>query len=224
MRLAAIVASMLLGGSALACGPETLERAAMARAGRPGEVVLADGRVLRLAGLHLTTVDALPVRSGETVAFATLGEPDRWDRLPAIVFALPEGDEPVFLQAWLAASGRAAIRFEPALTSCWPLLVAAEAKARAQPPLPVEAGRYARVGGRVVRVGEGRTAQFITLIDEAGLRTTGLVQKRMLQRLKTGGVDVPALRGHIVRLRGVRSLRNPHVIAVSRAEQIEVVR
>jgi hypothetical protein len=210
--------------SARACGPDALERASVARFGGPGEIVLADGRVLRLAGLHGAAVAALPVRPGDAVAFAALAEPDRWERLPAIVFALPEGGDPVFLQAWLASTGRAAIRFEPALGACWPLLVAAEAKARAVPPLPVEAGRYARVEGRVTRVGEGRTAYFITLIDDAGGRITGLVQKRMLPRLKQAGVDVPALRGHILRLRGVRSLRNPQVIAVSRAEQIEIVR
>ncbi len=225
MRLVLIPAAALLGASAaFACGPEVLERAAVARIGGPGEIVLADGRLLRLAGMYVPAGASLPIQPGDAVAFAALAEPDRWQRLPSIVFALPDDGEPVFLQAWLASSGRAAIRFEPALGGCWPLLIAAESKAHSVPPLPVEAGRYARVEGRAARVGEGRTAYFITLIDAAGGRTTGMVQKRLLPRFKLSGVDVEMLKGHIVRLRGVRSLRNPHVIAVLRAEQIEIVR
>jgi hypothetical protein len=166
----------------------------------------------------------LPVRAGETIAFGTLDEADRWGRLPAIVFALPEGGEPVWLQQHLATTGRAFIRFEPALGGCWPLLKASEAGAKALPPTAAEPGRFARVEGRVSRVGEGRSAHFVTVFDANGQRLTGLVQKRHLTRFARGGVDVSKLAGHIVRLRGIRSLRNRQVIALTRAEQIEIVR
>ena len=36
--------------------------------------------------------------------------------------------------------------------------------------------------------------------------------------------DVPALRGHVIRLRGVRSATNPALIPLTAAEQIEIVR
>lgn len=225
MRLFAPLALLLLAGTpALSCGPERLERSMVARLGPGADIVLTDGRILRLVGLHDIEAGQMPLRPGDRAAHGILGERDRWGRFPAIVFALPEGEEPVFLQGWLAASGRALIRPDPALGDCWTLLRQAEAKAVTQPDRPAEPGRYARVEGRVLRIGEGRTAHFIAIAGPPGARVTGLVQKRNLARLKRNGVDLPALTGHIVRLRGVRSLRNPQVIAVTRAEQIEIVR
>jgi hypothetical protein len=209
---------------ALACGPERLEPAVIARVAPEGDLLLADGRTLRLAGLHLPERAIVPLRPGETIAFGALDEPDRWARLPAVVFALPDGGDPVWLQEHLAASGRAAVRHEPALGACWPLLATAEAKAKDRPDLPAEPGRFARIEGRVGRVGEGRSAHFLSVFDAGGVRVTGVIQKRHLRRIQQGGVDVQALSGHIVRLRGVRGLRNPQTIAVTRAEQIEIVR
>jgi hypothetical protein len=210
------------------CGPDRLERGTLAQVSADGDLRLADGRSLRLAGLHRPgdgdRPAALPVKAGDTLAFGLLDEADRWSRLPAIVFALPDGGDPVWLQEHLAATGRALVRWEAALGGCWPLLAAAEARAQALPRLAAEVGRFARVEGRVSRIGEGRSAHFVTLFDADGQRVTGLVQKRHLKRLKDAGVDVAGLKGHIVRIRGVRGPRNPQVIAVSRAEQIEIVR
>jgi hypothetical protein len=218
------LASAAPASDSLACGPDRLEQAVLARVSPEGDMHLADGRVLRLAGLHGVEAARLPARPGDRLAIGLLGEPDRWSRLPALVFALPEGAEPVWLQQHLAASGAAAIRPDATLGGCWTLLQAAEASARSRPVLAVEPGRFARVEGRVSRIGEGRTAHFLTVYDNAGQRVTGLIQKRDLRRITQGGVDVAALKGHIVRLRGVRSLRNPQVIALTRADQIEMVR
>ncbi len=228
MRLAAallaagLFVACLSPAAADGCGPDRLERGVLARFGAEGDLHLADGRVLRLAGLHRP--EPLPLRPGEQIAFGLLGEADRWSRLPAVVFALPEGGDPLWLQEHLAATGRAAVRWEPSLAGCWALLTAAEAKARTRPDLPQEPGRFARIEGRVSRIGEGRTAHFVTIVDGAGRRITGVIQKRHLRRLQQAGVDVAALKGHIVRLRGVRSLRNPQAVGLSRAEQIEIVR
>ncbi|MGL4241886.1 MAG: hypothetical protein ACRCTI_12300 [Beijerinckiaceae bacterium] len=225
MRLAAVL-SVLMTCSAAAetCGPERLERATLARVAADGDIHLTDGRVLRLAGLHRPDGGLVPLRAGENVAFGGLAESDRWSRLPAVVFALPEGGEPVWLQEHMAARGQALVRFEPALGACWPLLLKAEARAAALPVALPEPGRYARIEGRVSRVGEGRSAHFVTIFDSAGQRLTGMVQKRHMARLKRGGVDVSSLTGQIVRLRGIRSLRNSKVILLTRAEQIEIVR
>jgi hypothetical protein len=225
MRLAAFSMVLLMAGvPALACGPERLERATVARVSAEGDIHLTDGRAVWLAGLHQPQAHAVPLRAGDAIAVGPLGEMDRWSRLPAVVFALPDGGEPVWLQDHLARSGRALVRPMPALGGCWPLLAAAEAKASARPATPDEPGRFARVEGRVGRVGEGRTAMFVNVYGAAGQRATGLIQKRHMRRLAEAGVDVKALAGHIVRLRGVRSLRNSQVIALTRAEQIEIVR
>ena len=42
----------------------------------------------------------------------------------------------------LAARGEALVRFEPSLGACWPLLLKAEARAKALPPVAAEPGRY----------------------------------------------------------------------------------
>jgi hypothetical protein len=209
---------------AAACGPDRLQKTVVARIGAGGDILLADGRTLRLIGLRAVEPASLPLRPGDAVAYGAMSAPDRWGRLPSIVFALPDGGEPVFLQSWMASTGRALIRHEGALGDCWKLLQTAEGQAKDHPATLAEPGRFARIEGRVLRVGEGRTAHFITVEDQPGARMTAMIQKRNLARLARGGVDLQALKGHIVRLRGVRSLRNPRIIAVTRAEQIEIVR
>lgn len=192
-----------------------------------GALELKDGRRLRLAGLHAPGADrSLWPAAGASLAIGLLDDrPDRWGRLPALVFVRSDGGEPVWLQQALIARGAALARPEAGLGPCWPLLRAAEAGTRAPlPGLVVEAGRFARVEGKVSRVGEGRSARFVNLFDADGQRVTGLVQKRTLARLKQAGVDVEGLRGHVIRLRGTRSVTNPAVIPVIMAEQIEIVR
>jgi hypothetical protein len=225
MRLAMPLAILLSTiQPVIACGPERLERSAVSRIATGGDILLADGRTLRLAGLHAVDRALVPLRPGEIAGHAAVAGPDRWGRIPALVFALPEGSDPVFLQAWMAATGRALVRHEPALGDCWRLLLDAEGKASSRPRTTPEPARFARAEGRVMRIGEGRTAHFIVIEGPPGARVTGLVQKRNLARLARNGVDLQALKGHIVRLRGVRSLRNPQIIAVTRAEQIEIIR
>ena len=138
---------------------------------------------------------------------------------------MPEGGDPVWLQQRLIQGGAALARPEAGLGGCWPLLSRLEAEAEAAlPGTPPEAGRFARVSGRVSRVGEGRGAHFITVFEPGGGRITGLVRKAHLARFRQAGVDVPALRGHVIRLRGVRSATNPALIPLTAAEQIEIVR
>lgn len=226
MLLAALAAVPALAHAA-DCGPSSLERSAVERVSPEGDILLKDGRLLRLAGLHLVRIEPSDwPQPGAPVALGLLGEaPDRWGRLPALVFALPEGVAPDWLQARLLARGAALARPEQGLGGCWPLLARAEAAAEARlPALPAEAGRFARVTGRVARVGEGRTAHFVTLYDRASGRVAGLVQKRHLARFKAAGVDVAALRGQWIRLRGVRNGANSAVIPLLVADQIEIVR
>jgi hypothetical protein len=224
----ALLAGLFVPSPAAAdCGPAVLERARLERLAPEGDLLLSDGRRLRLAGLHLAQPkpELLP-QPGAALAVGLLDErPDRWGRLPAIVFALSEGAPPVWLQQRLLQGGAALARPEPGLGGCWPLLGRLEAEAGAAlPATPPEAGRFARVAGRISRVGEGRGAHFITLYEPGGARLTGLVRKAHLARFRQAGVDVPALRGHVIRLRGVRSATNPALIPLTAAEQIEIVR
>jgi hypothetical protein len=216
--------TMVAASPAAACGPDALERGILARIGPAGALHMADGRAIRIAGMDNVRPELLPLRPGDAIAFGALAEADRWGRTPAIVFIVPADGEPVFLQSWLAGTGRALIRPEPALGPCWDLLRQAEASAATRPTLIDAPGRYARIEGRVLRIGEGRTARFIAVRTADGRMVSGLVTARNLAGLARAGVDLKVLTGHIVRLRGVRSLRNPRIIAVTRAEQIEIVR
>lgn len=233
------IGGALAGGAALAafllstapgradCGPSALAPAVLARVAPDGALLLEDARLLRLAGLHSAGEDrSLWPRPGDRLAIGLLDDrPDRWGRLPALVFTIAGDGAAGWLQERLLDRGVALARPEAGLGGCWPLLARAEARAAAKAPSPMpEAGRFARVEGRVGRVGEGRGALFVSVVDPDGARVAGLVRKRLVPRLKQAGVDVQGLRGHVIRLRGTRSATNPAVIPVMTAEQIEIVR
>jgi hypothetical protein len=226
-RLAA-TALLLLPVAALAdCGPAALEPVVLERIAPDGALLLRDARLLRLAGLQAPPATGHPSwpKPGERLAIGLLDDrPDRWGRLPALVFAVGSDGTPAWLQERLVGAGLALARPEAGLRGCWPLLARAEAEAARPPDPPREAGRFARVEGRVRRVGEGRGAVFLSLVEPDGARVAGMVRKRLLPRLKQAGVDVQDLRGHVIRLRGTRSVTNPAVIPVMMAEQIEIVR
>jgi hypothetical protein len=225
--MAACVLMLPTALSAADCGPASLETTVLERVTPEGELILQDSRRIRLAGLHLGSVNAdhWP-RAGETIAIGLLSDgKDRWSRLPAMVFTVAEGQPPEWLQQRLIERGAALVRPEADLDGCWPMLTQAEAKAEAALPKPAaEPGRFARISGRVQRVGDGRSAHFINLYDRSGERVTGLVQKRNLKRFKDAGVDVTQLRGQFIRIRGIRSATNATVIPLTQVEQIEIVR
>ncbi len=228
-RLFAALALSIGSFSALAidiCGPASLTTGIIKSISPEGDLTLEDGAILRLAGLQLPSgIDMTPLRTGHTIAFGLLSDtPDRWSRYPAVVFHLPTQAPPIWVQQRFVEDGKALIRPEDQLGACWALLKAAEAIARRPQPSIVQAGRFARIEGRVGRVGEGRSVWFVNVFDPTGQRVTGVVQKRHLRRMADGGVDVNALQGQIIRLRGVRSIRNTGVIQVTLADQIEIVR
>jgi hypothetical protein len=207
-RALGLLAWLAVAPQALACGPSMLERAVVERVTQDGDIVLQDQRRVRLAGVHL------------------LGdETDRWSRHAGLVFVLLPDGAPVWLQQRLLDKGAAIARPEAGLGDCWGLLTRLETARIATPVQSVvEAGRFASIAGQVRRIGEGRSAHFISLIEPSGMRVAGMIQKRHLKRFKDAGVDVARLQGHVIRMRGVRSAANPAVIPLTSAEQIEIVR
>ena len=214
------------------CGPAELERVIVERISAEGDVILADARRLRLAGLHILSVNLnLWPKPGETIGLALLQEgkdrenKDRWSRQSAMLFTLAADGQPQWFQQRLVAAGVALVRPEADLGGCWALLRHIERglESKLAQPKP-EGGRFARVSGRVQRVGEGRSAHFINLVDASGERITGLVQKRYLKRFSDAGVDVKQLNGHFIRLRGVRNIANASIITLTTVDQIETMR
>jgi hypothetical protein len=225
-RVSCALAALLLaqtGSRAVACGPAELTPATVARTTAEGDILLQDGRTLRLAGLQPARgAEGGVLKPGEAVAYGLIAaDADRWGRLPALVFLRDGGGAWRLIQEAAIADG-ARVRPEPELGDCLSLLSRLEATAA--PAAHGEAGRLDRVEARVRRVGEGRSALFVWLPDQGAVRTFGLVQKRHLARFVAAGVDVKTLAGKTVRLRGVRGVRNAAAIAVVAPEQIEIVR
>jgi hypothetical protein len=226
-RALGLLAWLAVAPQALACGPSMLERAVVERVTQDGDIVLQDQRRVRLAGVHLLEFRTGDwPRAGEAVALGLVGdETDRWSRHAGLVFVLLPDGAPVWLQQRLLDKGAAIARPEAGLGDCWGLLTRLETARIATPVQSVvEAGRFASIAGQVRRIGEGRSAHFISLIEPSGMRVAGMIQKRHLKRFKDAGVDVARLQGHVIRMRGVRSAANPAVIPLTSAEQIEIVR
>jgi hypothetical protein len=223
--LAGLLSAVVAPAFAEPCGPARLEIVTVSRVSPDGDIVLSDGRALRLAGVQATAAVLFKTfLPRERLAVGALTEtPDRWARFPALVFKLPDAGPPVLMQQDMLASGLALARPERDLGSCWEIMTKAEARATDLPQTIMEPGRFARVEGRVSRVGEGRSARFISVYDKDRQRTTGVVQKKNMKRLAEAGVDVAKLSGQTVRIRGVRGLRNPATIALTMVEQIEIV-
>jgi hypothetical protein len=209
------------------CGPDILENVRLEKVNAEGDLLLYDGRKLRLAGLHLVRHEALGfLKPGESLAIGLLGPAkDRWSRLQALVFVIKPDASPEWVQERLIREGAALARPEEVLRDCWPVLTRIEAGlGKKLVVTKAEGGRFMRAEGRVHRVSDGRTARFIGLTDHEGVRVTGMIQKRDLKRFSDRNVDVDALRGHVIIIRGVRNLRNPTIVPLNSADQIEIVR
>ena len=108
---------------------ERAEPVRLAGLGSHGDLVLADGRTVRLAGIaprqDEVERDRFAVQMarwrGRDFRLAPLGGADRWGRIPARLLMSPEGDAPAGqpdLTAALLASGAALRLPEPGLPAC----------------------------------------------------------------------------------------------------------
>lgn len=228
-RLSLAVVALLLGSgiTANACGPETLQETTVRRVVASNDIETDGGQRLRLAGVTLEQ-DALHgvLLSGQKLAIGILSnDVDRWSRSPAIVFLPTARGGWQLLQERLILNGAARAQPERGLGDCWPVIAAVErATETRQPPLRREAGRFDRVAGRVSRVGDGRSALFVWLGGPRDQQSFAVVQKQHLPMFLRAGVDVRALTGKTVVLRGTRGQRNAAAIAVVLPEQIEIIR
>ena len=245
LRAAALAAVWTLGGGAgavraadppgavPACAPTPDDApAAVASITDDLDVTLADGRVLRLAGIvppratpaapdgpaRARTALAAWVADGSGPAGAVVlralaPAPDRWGRVPALLFRAPTSAAETLLRAGLARA-----RPEPGVHPCFPAFLRAEAAARAgrlglwgDPHYAVlaagdaegladQAGDMALAEG-VLHLHEGRGALYLALgRDRWGF--AAVVSRRDAQRFARAGVDLHDYDGTPVRLRG----------------------
>ncbi len=212
-----------------ACAPAPGDAAVTLRSvSEEGDVALADGRVLRLAGLDWAVAPGAHGASGPARPRGAArlgvrrpsrshpwGEPDRWGRVPALLF---RAEPPAEAGAALSRDGFARVAPEGSVHACAAARLAAEDEARAagrgrwgEPGWAVlgpgdAAGLAAQAGGLaivqgILHVHESRGALYLALgRDRRGF--AAVVSRRDVQAFAKAGLDLRDYEGTPVRLRG----------------------
>lgn len=216
---------------AFACNPDRAEAVTGLRADTPLAFSAPDGRRLRL--LALTGDAVVPVERIERIA--PLGGLDRHERLPVIALG---SDGPV--ESHLLRDGRARLSASRVIPrDCWKAMEAAETEAVAarrgiwaEPGALLDAGdadalkrfdgRFAVVAGRVRSV---RTVRRITYVNFGAFGSGALtvtIAERDMPAFREFGLEPAAIRGHMLRVRGVVTIRRGPFIAAAMPEQITI--
>ncbi|TCK23483.1 hypothetical protein EV667_3318 [Ancylobacter aquaticus] len=232
------------GPVASATCPELFQaRAQVASVSPAGDLVLADGTVLRLAGLAGggagTAVGWQPELAarvaGRDIAFAADPARDRYGRRAALVRL--EGEAGTLQHALLRA-GLALARPELLFLGCLPSWLESEGEARRANrglwrSLPLDAwdieairaqqGRFTIVAGRILDVGKTNRVDYLNFGRVWRQDMTGRVESEGRAALEAHGHDVAGLAGRWVRLRGTVFEAGGPAITLRRAEQIDLV-
>ena len=265
--LAAMMATVRLAPAGELQSPGCLagsETATVVSVSDTQELTLADGRKVTLPGIDaIRATEAAP--KGAQAAQATLdawlagrsvrlnvraAEPDRWGRVPALVFAdrpgapiASGGGESLRVSVGeaLIDAGLARARPDPAVASCWQVYQALEARARAgrtglwaDPSfamtsasdarrLSLQTGAMAIVEGQVmaIRIGRSRTYLAFDARNRAGF--TIAVERRVALGLAKGGTDLATWVGRHVRVRGFLDDRFGMQIDLTSLDQVEFI-
>ncbi len=217
-----------------------------------GDLVLADGTVLRLAGLAgggagaaVSWRDDLAARVlGRNISFAVKGARDRYGRRAALVGApgasvAPASAEVPTLQQALLREGLALARPEDGVFGCFPSWLEAEANAHRERRglwrhLPLAAddidalrarqGRFTIVAGRILDVGNTSRVDYLNFGRVWRQDMTGRVEAEGRAALAARELTAKDLVGRWVRLRGTVFEAGGPAITLRRAEQIEIAR
>ena len=231
-----------------ACATPAGEPARLDRIGDRNEIVLRDGRVVRIAGLDFGQAPpegdgwpdyvALLTRNAD-LRLAILGDRDRWGRIPAHIFVRPdEAATEAWLQGYLLESGAARLRPEPDSVSCWSAMRSLEDGARtaklglwssaaavdtsARPAeMVAKRGTLAMVEGKIIGIGESRAVFYLNFGQSWRNDFTVIVLKRQTKQFEAAGLKPGELVGKQVRVRGVVDGRDGPRIEASMPEQIE---
>lgn len=214
-----------------ACTPQATETVAGLRSDAPLLLAAPDGRRFRLVAL----AGAADVPAAAVTRLAILGGPDRHGRLPVVAMG-PDGP----VETGLLRAGT--VRLSPARLvprTCWRLMEAAETEAVAArrgiwatpgtildtndaETLKLRDGQFVVAQGRVRSV---RTVNRITYINfgaaGAGALTVTIHQRDM-PAFRAAGLEPAAFRGHMLRVRGVVTIRRGPFIAAAMPESITI--
>ncbi len=237
--------SAALASDASPCGGLPVPAAAVAAADSL-TLTLTDGRTVRLAGVARLAGDApaeaeargrlQALAAGHAIAIRRVGPDDRHGRIVAFVHRNGEAQS---IQEALLAEGHAVVASRAGDWTCARRLLAAERRARAErrglwarsggPALRADRpqdvlaahGRFVLVEGRAVSVRESGATLYVNFGRRWSEDFTATVPRRALKGFAAAGIDLKALAGRPVRVRGVVEVRGGPWIEVERPEQIE---
>ena len=254
MMLAVLAGAPASGAGLAACaGPVEAKNVHVIRVEKNGDLVLADGRAVRLEGLLMPAGagDHAPAYLAEQ-AVATLRDlannrdvtlsvfvpkEDRWGRLRAQVFFPQTKDEP-WLQLAMLRRGFARVSIAPDRRECASELYAAEALARhkrygiwatgfydVRTPTELEGmlGTFQIVEGKVLSTGIKNGRAFLDFGADWRHDFKVTVSPDDVKRFRDTGVDPRTYEGLTVRVRGFVEQLGGPEIEVSSPEAIEVV-
>jgi endonuclease YncB( thermonuclease family) len=216
-------------------------------------VRLADGRVVRLAGIEVppppldaddatgwppaaAARHALAVLAGTTNVTVSLAEPDRYGRWRGSIYA---GAGNRWVQSALVAMGLARVHRLPGDPKCVGALLDVESRARqanvglwedsagfreaSDASLNASEGLYELVEGRIASVGHGTSMIFLDFGREYRSDFTVMIPQAMADRLADTGIAVDGLSGRRVLVRGVIEESGGPAIRLSDPAEIEVL-
>lgn len=261
LRLSAVLAGLAAGAAVSGEQPPSRddgchfpeqERVLAAAAADAGTLLLADGRLLRLAGIEaprprepgagaaLATLQALV--QGRSLTIRTPGaHTDRYGRLVAYVEEDNAAAGGPTIQERLLRLGHARVAGRVDSATCAAALLSAERAARdagaglwklpyyavrrAEDPDEVlaERGRFTLVAGRVLSVRESGGTVYVNFGRRFAEDFTVTVRRRDARTFAAAGRPLPELAGRQVLVRGIVERRGGPWIEALRPEQIEVV-
>ena len=254
--LACLLAVGVLPARAAPCGDPASHGLQVASIDDRLEIALEDGRRLRLAGVEPPRVSpadpARPARTRDQLrAWLTkpglrvdlellAAVPDRWNRLPARLFA-PGGDgTPQSVAEAVVEAGLARVVIDALARPCLRPLLALEAKARrsglglwrdpafAVTPAADRAGLAARAGevllveGLVSGVGATASRTYVNFGPIRTVDFAATVARNNLAAFEKAGAALSALSGKVVRVRGLLETGFGPQIELADPEAIEI--
>lgn len=218
------------------CPDRFATRGLVAAVNEAGDLVLADGGVLRLAGLAADDTESGRVwraaLAGRAVEVAGAGNADRYGRQPGLVRLAGESRT---LQEEMLARGLAAARPEQGVLGCIAAWTGIEAPARrarrgiwAEFPLDARdiaairarQGRFTIIAGRVLSVGNRRRVDYLNFGPVWRQDMTGRIAPAARIALDARGTPPADLAGRRVTLRGTVLEAGGPAIDLRWAEQI----
>lgn len=220
-----------IGNAAQACSPQATEAVASLRSDAPLVLAAADGRRFRLVAL----AGEANAPAAAVTRLAVLGGPDRHGRLPVLALGADGPVETGLLRAGMVRLTTS--RLVP--RDCWRLMEAAETEAVAArrgiwatpgtildtsdaEGLRLREGQFIVAQGRVRSV---RTVNRLTYVNfgaaGAGALTVTIHQRDM-PSFRSAGLEPAAFRGHMLRVRGVITIRRGPFIAAAMPESITI--